>query len=100
MRVDGDVCFEESGVAQERGAELSAELGELIGGGEDQRFVSSFVVGEGGCHLRRTIRELHDGRDMKNVLVKAGKVEDFISLNRAADTESELILFVWIFFPH
>src|SRR5258706_13845481 len=51
MRIDGDIRLEKSGIAQERGAELSAEQGELVGGGEDQSFVSGFVVGGNGRGL-------------------------------------------------
>ena len=104
-----DVELGVGGVADLRGRILSGERGEMRGGGEDQGLIGGLVVsgrlgpgGGSGRGSRYAIEEFDDvggievgGMEvggMEDVLIEAGEQENFVALEWAADSASELLL--------
>ena len=96
-----DINFGVGGVAHLSGGIFSGERGELRGCGEDQRLIAGFVVagsvGSGAGlrdDLRTAVQKFDNGGNVKVMLVESGEEEDFIFLERAADSASGLLLAV------
>lgn len=87
------------GIADLRSGVRSGEGSELCGGSEDQSLVAGLIVAgriRPGASLRhnlhRPIEKFHYVRYAEVVLIESGKEKDFISLERAAERGSALLL--------
>ena len=81
------------------GGRAAADNGLIAGCPADMR-IADLVITDGGicswlrCDRRLPVDELHDGRNIEEMLIKSGKNKRLVSLERPADRASELMLLV------
>src|SRR6266481_738922 len=98
--VEGVIHACEPGVSDQSGPERSGYRVELRRCAEYLCLVAGFIIGWLWNKCAASIQELHHIRHMEDMLVEADEVEQFLFADGSAQRESELVLHIWILFPH
>ena len=99
MRREGEIQFEEAGIAHHLGREFAGERGQAGGGREHDRLIAGFVIAVVQRFLaglwdnrRASVHKTNHRRHVKDVLIEPAKKKDAVVVNRTAQSEAELLL--------